>query len=50
MLVETFGELISLILINHHYNENYTNPDIFRVNSWSDIYKLIVEGEHYEST
>ena len=39
-----------VILINHHYNENYTNPDIFRVNSWSDIYKLIVEGEHYEST
>ena len=34
-----------VILINHDYNEYYKNPDIFRVNSWSEIEKLIL-GEH----
>jgi len=38
-----------VILINHSYNEHYKNKDVYCVNSWSQIYQLIVEGEYHDS-
>ena len=38
-----------VILIRHDYNEYYKNKDVYFVNSWSDIYKLIVEGEYNDT-